>query len=251
MAVLKKENQKATWLKGGPPRWSWNLWNTTILCTLFQNCFPLGPLGLQRKFITLWSKFKPVPSLKHLKSWSGSADHSPASNCTSLIELQKGWEAMCLETLGVGVGVGGVAPSSAFRYLPTSHLHGIHHLLRGCTMRTQAGELEPLVTGGWMEDLSLTWSGEENTCSAGLGSLATCGEGWEFLQREGWGDGRMEKVEEEEEEVASARLRCPDVNLERVVSIWFFCQRALVSCGKGLNNLRWKLGDGEGLKGGW
>lgn len=55
---------------------------------------------------------------------------------------------------------------------------------------------------------------------------------------------------EEEEEVASACLRCPDINLERVVSIWFFCQRALVSFGKGLNNLRRKLGDGKALKGG-
>jgi len=48
-----------------------------------------------------------------------------------------------------------------------------------------------------MSDLALTRPGEENTCSAGLGWLATCGEGWEFLQREGWGDGGVGKVEEE------------------------------------------------------
>lgn len=48
----------------------------------------------------------------------------------SLIELQTGWEAMCLDTLE-----GGVAPSSAFLYLPTYHLHGIHHLLRGNGVR--------------------------------------------------------------------------------------------------------------------
>lgn len=49
----------------------------TILCALFQNCFPLVPLGLKRKFITLRSKFKTVPSLKHLKSQSGRTDHPP------------------------------------------------------------------------------------------------------------------------------------------------------------------------------
>lgn len=136
MAVLKKENQKATWLKGGPPRWSWNLWNTTILCTLFQNCFPLVPLGLQRKFITLWSKFKPVPSLKHLKSWSGSADLSPASNCTChWLSCKQAGKRCVWRRWGWGCGVGGVAPSSAFRYLPTYHLHGIHHLLRGNGVR--------------------------------------------------------------------------------------------------------------------
>lgn len=47
----------------------------------------------------------------------------------------------------------------------------------------------------------------------------------------------MEKVVEEEE-VASACLPCPDINLERFVSILFFCERALVSCGKGLKNVR-------------
>lgn len=249
MAVLKKKNQKATWLKGGPPRWSWNLWNTTILCPLFQNCFPLVPLGLQRKFITLWSKFKPVPSLKHLKSWSGSADHSPASNCTChWLSCKQAGKWCVWRRWWWGWGSRSIFCLPWSTYLSSAwNLSSVAR--EWCTMRTQAGELEPLVTGRWMEDLTLTWSGEENTCSAGLGSLATCGEGWEFLQREGWGDGRMEKVEEEE--VASACLRCPDVNLERVVSIWFFCQRALVSCGKGLNNLRWKLGDGEALKGGW
>lgn len=51
-----------------------------------------------------------------------------------------------------------------------------------------------------MNELTLTQPGEENTCSAGLGWLATCREGWEFLQREGRGDGGMEVVEKEEEE---------------------------------------------------
>lgn len=62
-----------------------------------------------------------------------------------------------------------------------------------------------------MNDLTLTRPGEENTCSAGLGRLATCGEGWEFLQQEGWGDGGTEKVEKEE---VSACLWRPDINME-------------------------------------
>lgn len=49
-----------------------------------------------------------------------------------------------------------------------------------------------------MNDLTLTRPGEENTCSAGLGWLATCREGWEFLQQEGCGDGGLEEVEEED-----------------------------------------------------
>lgn len=81
-----------------------------------------------------------------------------------------------------------------------------------------------------MEDLGVTRSGEENTCSAGLGSLATCGEGWEFLQREGRGDGRTEKVEKEE---ASACLRRPDINLERVLAYCSFVRRHWYLVGKG------------------
>lgn len=53
-----------------------------------------------------------------------------------------------------------------------------------------------------MNDLTLTRPREENTCSAGLGWLATCREGWEFLQQEGWWDGGMEEVEKEQEEEA-------------------------------------------------
>lgn len=56
----------------------------------------------------------------------------------------------------------------------------------------------PLYHLEWMNDLPLTQPGEENTCSAGLGWLATCWEGWEFLQQERWRDGGMGKVEEEE-----------------------------------------------------
>lgn len=105
MAVLKKENQTAVWLKARLPWCYWNLWNMTILSTLFQNCFPLVPLSLKRKFITLWSKFK------HLRSRTG---HSPLQICSSLIELQTGWEAMCLETReGVSLHI-----LSSFIHLP-------------------------------------------------------------------------------------------------------------------------------------
>ena len=68
-----------------------------------------------------------------------------------------------------------------------------------------------------MNDLTLTRPGEENTCSAGLGWLATCREGWEFLQQEGWGDGGMEEEEEEELSVSMC-LRRPDINSERMLA---------------------------------
>lgn len=76
-----------------------------------------------------------------------------------------------------------------------------------------------------MNDLTLTQTGQENTCSAGLGWLATCGEGWEFLQREGREDGGMGKGGGGgggERELFSMGRLCPDVNLEDV-GIVFFC----------------------------
>lgn len=200
----------------------------TILCTLFQNCFPLVPLGLKRKSITVRSKFKPVPSSKHLKTWTGSAGQSPTSCCTCHWLSCEQAGKRCVWRHWRGCRSIFCPPVSTYL---SSEWNSSSVAKEWRTMRALAGELEPLDCWGWMEDLSLTWSGEENTCSAGLGSLATCGEGWEFLQREGWGDGRMEKLEkEEEEEVAFACLRCPDINLERVVSILFVCQTELVSC---------------------
>lgn len=159
----------------------------TILCTLFQNCFPLVPLGLKRKFITLWSKFKPVPSLKHLRSRTGSADHSPTSDCTChwLSCTQAGKRCVWRHWRGCR----SIFCLPLCTYL-SSEWNSSSVAKEWHSPRAQAGELEPLDRWGWMEDLSLTWSGEENTCSAGLGSLATCGEGWEFLQREEWGDGK-------------------------------------------------------------
>lgn len=79
-----------------------------------------------------------------------------------------------------------------------------------------------------MSDPALTRPGEENTCSAGLGWLATCREGWEFLQQEGWEDGGM-GVEEEKESVSMCLL-CPDINFGEDVGILSFCQAWLASC---------------------
>lgn len=196
---------------------------------LFQNCFPSAPLGPKRKFITLWSKFKTVPSLKHLKSLTGRTDPSPLKLHMSLIELQTRWEEMCRETLE-----GGVSPYSVFLlsiYL-SSEWNSSSDARERRSMRARAAELELLDRWGWMEDLSVTWSGEENTCSAGLGSLDTCGEGWEFLQRERWGEGRMEKVGKEEEE-ASACLWCSDINLEMVLAYCSFVRWHWYLVGKG------------------
>lgn len=59
-----------------------------------------------------------------------------------------------------------------------------------------------------MNDLTLTRPREENTCSAGLGWPATCREGWEFLQQEGWRDGGMDEVGKEEEEKSQSQCVC-------------------------------------------
>lgn len=88
-----------------------------------------------------------------------------------------------------------------------------------------------------MNDLTLTRPGEENTCSAGLGRLATCREGWEFLQQKGWGDGGMEKVEKEEE--VPMCLWPPDMKLDRMDALFSLCQICLVSCKNG--RICWKI----------
>lgn len=59
-----------------------------------------------------------------------------------------------------------------------------------------------------MNDLTLTRPGEENTCSAGLGWLATCREGWEFLQQEGRRNGGIEEVGKKEEEEEASWSPC-------------------------------------------
>lgn len=91
-----------------------------------------------------------------------------------------------------------------------------------------------------MNNLTLTRPGEENTCSAGLGWLATCREGWEFLQQEGWGNGGMEEVEKEEEEEES---RSPCV-CGALTLTWRGCRHIVLLSDmagvlvKGLNNLK-------------
>lgn len=118
----------------------------TILCTLFQNCFPSVPLGPERKFITLWSKVKTVPSLKHLKSLHGRMDPTPLKLHMSLIELQTRWEEMCRETLWGG----GVSPYSVFLlsiYLSSEWNLSSAARERRC-MRARAAELELLGMNG-------------------------------------------------------------------------------------------------------
>lgn len=150
----------------------------------------------------------------------------------SLIELQTGWDEMRLEA-----SEGGLSPSfsllshsSLFLYLSIGWVEFIICCEGAAHDKHASGWAGPLYHWEWMNDLTLTRPGEENTCSAGLGWLATCREGWEFLQQEGWGDGGMEEVEKGGGGIESVSmcLWLPEINLERVLVYCPFVRQGCV-----------------------
>lgn len=115
---------------------------------------------------------------------------------------------------------GGLPPSFSYSSIPLSLRLSVHRLIICCEGAAHdehaSGWIRPLYHWEWMNDLAVTRPREENTCSAGFGWLATCREGWEFLQQERWWDGGME------EGGARTCLPCPDIFSDRILACWLF-----------------------------
>lgn len=196
--------------------------------------FPLSSSESWKKIHNFAVRVQNHPRLEHLKSKSGITYNSPLR-----IAHVTDWVANWLgRDVSGDIGGGCLSifllppPYSLFLYLSIGWVEFIICCEGAAHDKHASGrEPGPLYHWEWMNDLTLTRPGEENTCSAGLGRLATCREGWEFLQQEGWGDGGMEKVEEE----VSMCLWRPDINLERMLAYcpfvrhgWYLVKRGWI-----------------------
>lgn len=148
----------------------------------------------------MWSKFKTISCLN---IWKKGITYNSSLKITHVTD----WVANWLGWVASGGTRGGSLSIFLFHPFPFLYLSiGWVEFIICCEDAAHdkhtSRRIGLLYHWEWMNNLMLTRPREENTCSAGLGWLATCREGWEFLQQEGWGDGDMDDVEEEEEEEA-------------------------------------------------